>query len=90
VLVEREPRPHLDLAGAAECQLVRGGVQQVHTLSVCTHCSPDWLWSYRRDKASSGRNWTFAWRHRNGGVQGEATYSSDGVAPDGSDRYPQT
>ena len=62
VLRDREPRPHLDLTGAAECQLAQSGVEQIHSLSVCTHCSPDWLWSYRRDKAGAGRNWTFAWR----------------------------
>jgi YfiH family protein len=56
VLRPQEPRPHLDLAGAAEWQLSRG------TVSVCTRCSPEWLWSYRRDGAKAGRNWTFAWR----------------------------
>ena len=62
VRIRREPRPHLDLVAAAKCQLSRGGVQQVYTVSVCTRCSPDWLWSYRRDRDDAGRNWTFAWQ----------------------------
>lgn len=62
VLIDRQPKPHLDLAAAARCQLRRAGVERVHTLSVCTRCSPDWLWSYRRDGDRAGRNWTFAWR----------------------------
>jgi len=61
VRIHREPRPHLDLAAAAEWQLSRAGVEQVHTVSVCTRCSPAWLWSYRRDQDDAGRNWTFAW-----------------------------
>ena len=62
VLLPRKPKPHLDLTGAAESQLEQGGVQRVHALSVCTRCSPDWLWSYRREGVAAGRNWTFAWR----------------------------
>lgn len=62
VLIETEPRPHLDLVRAARAQLLRGGVEQIHSLSVCTHCSPEWLWSYRRDRDDAGRNWAFAWR----------------------------
>lgn len=62
VLRAKQPRPHLDLAGAAEWQLARGGVARIRTLSICTRCSPEWLWSYRRDGANAGRNWTFAWR----------------------------
>jgi len=61
VQIPREPRPHLDLVAAAEWQLARGGVEQIHTVRVCTRCSPQWLWSYRRDKEDAGRNWTFAW-----------------------------
>lgn len=62
VLTRRNPRPHLDLAMASTVQLARGGIRQIHTIRVCTRCSPDLLWSYRRDGAASGRNFTFAWR----------------------------
>lgn len=62
VEVSRNPRPHLDLAAAAALQLTRGGVQNLHTVRACTRCSQDSLWSYRRDGAAAGRNWTFAWK----------------------------
>lgn len=84
VLTEKEPRPHLDLVGAARFQLMRAGVEQVHTVSVCTRCSPEWLWSYRRDRDGAGRNWSFAWRsadHPEG--SGTDPGTSAGVAPDG-------
>ena len=55
-------RPHLDLAEATRAQLQEGGVGAVRTLAICTRCSPEWLWSYRRDRPDEGRNWTFAWR----------------------------
>lgn len=61
VVISREPRPHLDLVAAAEWQLTLGGVERIHTVSICTRCYPQWLWSYRRDKGEAGRNWTFAW-----------------------------
>lgn len=62
VAIPAQPRPLLDLVAAAEWQLTHGGVQRIHSLSICTRCSPEWLWSYRRDKDDAGRNWAFAWR----------------------------
>jgi len=62
VLSDRQPRPHLDLPRAARVQLAQGGVEDVRIVPVCTRCSSDWLWSYRRDGVRAGRNWTFAWR----------------------------
>jgi YfiH family protein len=62
VQTTHNPRPHLDLALAAATQLSRGGVGQIDTVRVCTRCSPQLLWSYRRDGAAAGRNFTFAWR----------------------------
>lgn len=62
VEVKRQPRPHLDLPRAAALQLTRAGVRCPETVPVCTRCSQDWLWSYRRDGAAAGRNWTFAWK----------------------------
>jgi YfiH family protein len=56
------PRPHLDLTRAASVQLARAGVRNLRTVPVCTQCSPEWLWSYRRDGEEAGRNWTFAWK----------------------------
>lgn len=60
----RQPRPHLDLVAAASWQLIDGGVEQtrIRTVPVCTRCSPDWLWSYRREGARAGRNLTLTWR----------------------------
>lgn len=54
-------KPHLDLAAAVEHQLRRAGAHRVERIGPCTRCSPERLWSYRRDGAGSGRNLTFAW-----------------------------
>ena len=62
VRIPASPRPHLDLIAAAEIQLSQNGIQQIEAVRVCTRCHPQWLWSYRRDGESAGRNWTFAWR----------------------------
>ena len=62
VEISRQPRPHLDLAAAAALQLARAGVTKLHTVRACTRCTPDSLWSYRRDGPAAGRNWTFAWK----------------------------
>lgn len=56
-------KPYLDLQAAAGHQLRAAGVREVRTLAVCTRCSPDTLWSYRRDGAGTGRNFAFIWRH---------------------------
>ena len=62
VLVDQQPRPHLDLVGTSRIQLQRHGVQVEYASRCCTRCSPDQLWSYRRDGAAAGRNWVFAWQ----------------------------
>ncbi|MDY7093451.1 MAG: peptidoglycan editing factor PgeF [Acidobacteriota bacterium] len=55
-------KPHLDLPAAAELQLRRRGVEIIHRVGPCTRCSPDDLWSYRREGAGAGRNLAFIWR----------------------------
>jgi YfiH family protein len=55
-------RPHLDLARAVELQLRRAGVADVRRLGPCTRCSPDLLWSYRREGKRAGRNIAYVWR----------------------------
>lgn len=64
VIQDKDPRPHLDLARAAEIQLIRAGIESIHTVAVCTRCSEEWLWSHRRDQSDTGRNWLFAWREK--------------------------
>lgn len=54
-------RPHLDLAGAAAHQLLAAGVGRVVTLEHCTRCRAEWLWSYRAEGTSAGRNLALAW-----------------------------
>lgn len=55
-------RPHLDLVAAARLQLMRTGVLAIHSVGVCTRCSPDHLWSYRRDGPGAGRNMAAIWQ----------------------------
>jgi len=43
-------------------QLSAVGVQQILSLSLCTYCRAERLWSYRREGPGAGRNWTLAWR----------------------------
>ena len=57
----RGPRPHLDLHAAVASQLRRAGVEQVHRVPDCTHCSADSLWSYRREGPGAGRNLALIW-----------------------------
>ena len=54
-------RPHLDLHGAVSSQLRAGGVRRIHRVRDCTRCSPDSLWSYRREGPGAGRNLAFIW-----------------------------
>ncbi len=61
IVLRREPRPHLDLGLAAEIQLSKAGAHVAGHLEECTRCHPESLWSYRRDGARAGRNFTFAW-----------------------------
>ncbi len=55
-------KPHADLVAAARWQLGQAGVEAIAAVDVCTRCSPELLWSYRRDGASAGRNLAFIWR----------------------------
>jgi hypothetical protein len=62
VVVPREPRPHLDLAGSARAQLEAAGVEDVRWLRHCTGCRPDRWWSHRREAGSAARNYALVWR----------------------------
>ncbi len=66
VIAGRGPRPHVDLHAAVQSQLRRAGVQRVHDIPDCTQCSPDILWSYRREGAGAGRNLAFIWMRSRG------------------------
>jgi YfiH family protein len=63
-LSERGARPHLDLHMAVESQLRKAGISQIHRVPDCTRCSPDLLWSYRREGPRAGRNLAFIWMNR--------------------------
>jgi hypothetical protein len=62
VRVERSPRPHLDLAGAAKTQLEAHGVRDIRVVARCTGCETDRLWSYRGHPATGRRNYALVWR----------------------------
>ncbi len=53
---------HLDLPGAARCQLQTAGIGEVIVLPRCTRCDEATLWSYRREGKRAGRNLAFIWR----------------------------
>jgi len=55
-------RPHLDLHAAAALQLAECGVQEIRRLALCTRCSAQQLWSFRRDGKGAGRNRAVIWR----------------------------
>jgi YfiH family protein len=61
IVVPLRPRPHLDLGRAAEIQLTAAGANVIAHVGACTRCSPNSLWSYRRDGPGAGRNLAFAW-----------------------------
>jgi polyphenol oxidase len=54
------PKPHLDLVAAARLQLK--DVEEIRTVGICTRCSADELYSYRREGKGVGRNVAFIWR----------------------------
>lgn len=54
-------RPHLDLHAAVASQLHRAGVERLHRVPDCTRCSPETLWSYRREGPGAGRNLALIW-----------------------------
>jgi len=62
IRVQQSGAVHLDLERAARIQLSAVGVQQILSLSLCTYCRAERLWSYRREGPGAGRNWTLAWR----------------------------
>jgi len=55
-------RPHVDLGRAVALQLGAAGVTRITRLPWCTRCHGEWLWSYRRDGESAGRNLAAIWR----------------------------
>ncbi len=55
-------KPHLDLVAAARRQLADAGVDDVHSVSACTRCDAERLYSYRREGKGAGRNVAFIWR----------------------------
>lgn len=55
-------RPHIDLVDATRKVLQDEGIKTIHSVSTCTRCHPDLLYSYRRDGGNSGRNVALIWR----------------------------
>ena len=53
-MVERVPRPHLDVKRTAAYQLRQSGVRNIETMGFCTYSDTGWA-SYRRDGAAAGR-----------------------------------
>jgi YfiH family protein len=53
----RGDRPHLDVRGINEAQLVAAGVARTNIAHVdeCTYCLPERYYSYRREGAAAGR-----------------------------------
>jgi len=49
---------HIDFWEASVAQLRQAGVLHIEVASLCTFSSPDLFFSFRRDRASSGRNAT--------------------------------
>jgi YfiH family protein len=54
-------KPHADLHRAAFGQLTSRGVRRIYRVPRCTRCDRQY-WSYRRDGAGAGRNWSVIWR----------------------------
>lgn len=53
-VVERSPRPHLDVKRSAAYQLRQLGVRNIETMGFCTYDDEKWA-SYRREGSSAGR-----------------------------------
>jgi YfiH family protein len=62
VIKKREGELHLDLTLFIKNELKRGGIKQqnIFKSGICTSCSPDTCFSYRRDGYRTGRHWTVA------------------------------
>jgi hypothetical protein len=65
-----DPRPFLDLPGAARTQLIEAGLRPdaFHDCGACTSCDAERYFSYRRDGPHSGRHWGLAARIGNPGA----------------------
>ena len=57
----KQGRAHVDLAQANRRQLLESGVspERIYDAGLCTMCRPDEFHSYRRDKESAGRLFSF-------------------------------
>lgn len=57
-VVERSPRPHVDLSQLVRAQLHEAGVaaERIDDVAGCTCCEPDRFFSFRRDGADAGRH----------------------------------
>ncbi len=53
---------HLDLSGFCEYEFRRAGIQPGNILlsGICTSCTPEHCFSYRRDRGRTGRHWSIA------------------------------
>ncbi|MCD6380115.1 laccase domain-containing protein [bacterium] len=62
IIKKRRGKLHLDLALFIKNELKRGGIKQknIFKSGICTSCSPDMCFSYRRDGYRTGRHWTVA------------------------------
>lgn len=56
VVVEREPRPHVDLAKTVRAQLEALGVHRIDDVGGCTHAEAERFFSHRRDEGRTGRH----------------------------------
>ena len=54
-VIDRQPRPHIDLEQAVRLQLGNAGVETIHGGGLCTYDRDDWFYSYRRQGKASGR-----------------------------------
>ena len=54
-VVDRKPRPHLDLEHAVRLQLRAAGVEAIEGGGLCTYDREDWFYSYRRQGKAAGR-----------------------------------
>jgi hypothetical protein len=53
---------YLDLPLAARLRLEAAGVPgaAIQDVGACTACNPDWYFSHRRDRGTTGRQWGLA------------------------------
>jgi YfiH family protein len=61
-LSKRKGRLHLDLLSHCRAELERGGIRSANIFDagLCTSCSPELFYSYRRDGGITGRHWALA------------------------------